>query len=959
MSHRKVRVLGYHQPFVDVGLDAPAVTTATIAPTTSTHGVIGDIYVNTTTGISYILVQLSAGTFVWAVSSAGSGDLDQLTGDGGTATPVAGIINLAGGTNLTTVAGGAAVTFNMDAAITLATSVASPIYTSAAALDINVAAGSDITIQMGDAAGANVIDFEDSGGATVATLDSDGTLTVVEMDGAIGANTPTTGVFTTATANTSVIAPLYTAGAGVDTLVEAVAGQDIVLNMADNAGATSVLFTDSDNATVFSVNSDGDLPNLGAITTIGAFTQTGGAVNIGMDNLGSAINIGGGNVIKALAIGGGAAAHTLALGGVNAGAMALDTAAGISLDSATASNFTVTGAADLAIGSTAGGLDLTSGEAAVDAISLDATNAAGGVTIAAGTNGILIGNQADCTTLAFGDQAPGATRTITIGGGTVIVAAVTDTIDIAPDGATTNANSIKTVNINAGTVDVGEVLTNIASGTVTSGTHTTEIATGNRAAGTMLLNVMTGTGTKIANLGNADAATTFNVDAIVAINTDVNAAVTINTGTATGATTIGSATAGAFSVDTAADFSINADDASTISVTAGTLDIDSTGDLSLNSSAGVLNFGDDDIDQAMNIGSAGERVMTIGNVQGVTAVNVNVGTGNFALEGNVASTYDISSTGVNTGLCRFASGTGARTVELAGGGTGIKVVNIAAAATADVVTIGTNTGAGSLTLAAGTGDITMTGTVKEVTSEFTTRSGDSITFTQGPTTCSADNGGGVATGATSDVNLLGFQEGIIMEQFVIGAAQTIIKPVMTATGLLVSGDLTNIEGYEYSWGATRANSRHSFTINTSPAFFIEWSFRADDISGLEPCLFGFRRTQAYQTQGNLANYTDFVGYGLVDAVAGGDAVIQTQVNTGGINSTDTNDPWADSATHTLAVLVSGAGVVTFTFDGGAPTATQVFSFDAGDVVHPFMRHEFNAAIPDAIEWLSVKVGFQA
>ena len=253
----------------------------------------------------------------------------------------------------------------------------------------------------------------------------------------------------------------------------------------------------------------------------------------------------------------------------------------------------------------------------------------------------------------------------------------------------------------------------------------------------------------------------------------------------------------------------------------------------------------------------------------------------------------------------------------------------------------------------------MTGTVKEITSEFLTRSGDSITFQQGPTTCSADNGGGVATGATSDVNLLSFQEGIVMEQFVLGAGQTIIKPTMTATGLLVSGDLVTTEGYEYNYGAARANSRHSFTIGTSAAFFMEMSFRADDISGLEPALFGFRITQANQTVGNLANYTDFVGYGLNDGVAPGDGVIQTQLNTTGLVNTDTNDAWADAATHTLAVLVDASGNVTFTFDGGAPTATQAFQFDNGDVVHPFWRHEFNAALPDVIEWLSLKVGFQA
>ena len=198
-----------------------------------------------------------------------------------------------------------------------------------------------------------------------------------------------------------------------------------------------------------------------------------------------------------------------------------------------------------------------------------------------------------------------------------------------------------------------------------------------------------------------------------------------------------------------------------------------------------------------------------------------------------------------------------------------------------------------------------------------------------------------------------------MEQFVLGAGQTIIKPVMTATGLLVSGDEVTTEGYEYNWGAARANSKHSFTIGTSAAFYLEFSFRADDISGLEPCYCGFRITQANQAVGLIANYTDFVAYGLNDGIAPGDACISTQLNTGGLINTDTNDAWADTATHTLRINVSAVGVVTFTFDGGAPTATQAYTFDNGDVVHPFFRHEFNAALPDAIEWISCDCGFQA
>lgn len=68
----------------------------------------------------------------------------------------------------------------------------------------------------------------------------------------------------------------------------------------------------------------------------------------------------------------------------------VDTTGAISLDSAAASNFTVTGAFDLTASSTAGSVVINAGEAAVDAITLTTTDSAGGIDINAGTGGITV-----------------------------------------------------------------------------------------------------------------------------------------------------------------------------------------------------------------------------------------------------------------------------------------------------------------------------------------------------------------------------------------------------------------------------------------------------------------------------------------------------------------------------------------------------------------------------------------
>jgi hypothetical protein len=359
--------------------------------------------------------------------------------------------------------------------------------------------------------------------------------------------------------------------------------------------------------------------------------------------------------------------------------------------------------------------------------------------------------------------------------------------------------------------------------------------------------------------------------------------------------------------------------------------------------------------KTINIGAAASAdVITIGDATGAGSLDLVAGTGNFSLEGNVATTYTISGAGVNTGLITIGGGTGAQTLNMMNAAGG-KTVAIATGAGANAVTIGSANTTSALTLQAGTGDITMTGTIKEATTEFVTRSGDFITFEMSPLGQSNANTGVAPTGAGGDVNLLTFQEGMIMEQFMIGT-QTIIVPRMDATGLLASLDLTATDGWELNYGAARANSRHSFTIGTDLAFFFELRFTLADVSGCEPFYFGFRRTQANQAA--FGNYTDFVGYGVNNLVAGGDCVIGTRLNSGGINSTDTNDAFGDGTTHTLQVLVSAAGVVTFTFDGAPPTATQAFTFDNGDVVHPWIHNLFGAAAPGNIHLQWLKIGYQ-
>jgi len=888
----------------------------------------------------------SSGDAIWVLASPGSSDVDQLKGDSGTATPAGGIINILGGTNVTTVGGsptGDDLTVNLDAAITLATSITTPLITSAAAMDINVAAGSDITIQMGDAAGANVIDFEDSASATVASLDSNGTLTVVNMDGIIGATTPAAGTFTTVTGNTSVTAPLFTANAA-DALVQAGGANDVVVRLGDNAGATFFRVQDSDSADQVTIDSDGAMSALTGITVSGA------AVSLNDNsNFATTINTG-------------TSTGTVSIGSANAGAITIDSGAGVSIDGATASNFTVTGASeDLTLGATGGsinivateadaqailidasdaaggidvdcgtggfdllatggafsidgqaasnitvtsaGLDLslqgvgcavnmTSTEAQNDAIHIEASAANGGVQIYAGTGGVQIGDEADCAGITLGNIAPTQGRTIVIGSGTVVTAAVTDDISIGDGGATTNADSIKHVDINNGGVTTGVVRTYIMGGAVTSGTHTLELSAGNVAAGTATVNMSTGTGTKTVNVGNADANTTVNIDAITNINTDVNAAVAINTGTSTGTVTIGNV----------------ANSGAMVLGSSSTLDVDTAGQIQINSSGSTIDIGNDAVAQNMNIGTgAAARVITVGNASGASQIDLNCGTGG---------------------------------------------VNVGTSATAHTTTVGSTNTTSGLVLQAGTGEITVTGTVKQIDAELMGQSGIYVpTFTQDAVASTAANTGGVPTGNTGDVNLYAMQSGAVMQGFVVGAGQTILQPIMGANGLIISADQTNTEGMEYNF------PYHQYTIGTSAAFAFELDLYINDMDGAAPYVFGFRKTEA--NNADWTAYDTLASMGMIAGTSTTNVVLATELNGGGQTITNTTDAWGgDGSTNTLRVLVDASGNVTYTINGAAPSVTAAFQFDNADVVIPFIRIGHSASATD-VAITGMRIGYQA
>jgi len=146
------------------------------------------------------------------------------------------------------------------------------------------------------------------------------------------------------------------AGAGEDIDIIAT-GSSINLSSTENAALAITLNTNGGvSETIRARNQQGTgVASIELTSTAGGLTLAGGLGTADAVNI-TASTVGGGIDIDA-----------------STGGVIVDTTGGISLDSQAASNFTVTGAFDITVQSTAGSILLNAGEAVTDAINIDST----------------------------------------------------------------------------------------------------------------------------------------------------------------------------------------------------------------------------------------------------------------------------------------------------------------------------------------------------------------------------------------------------------------------------------------------------------------------------------------------------------------------------------------------------------------------------------------------------------
>lgn len=554
-------------------------------------------------------------------------------------------------------------------------------------------------------------------------------------------------------------------------------------------------------------------------------------------------------------------------------------------------------------------------ETAGTALTLAADNSADAVILGGGTSAraITIGQDAAAHTVAIGQAAAGAI-TVDTAAGVSIGAATASDFTLSGAGADLSLVS-----------GAGRVIVN-----------------GEEAAANAitLLSAAGGLDADVAlqmNLDSSQAAS----DAIVISASDAGGGIDIDCGT------------GGLAMDSTGAFSIQGAAASDVSVSGAGIDV------SVVSAAGrvVLN-GEEAADDALRLVSAAggldcDVALQLSLVSSEAAadaivvdasdagggIDMSAGTGGIDIDASGAVSINSSGAAINVGNDAVA-----------------QAVNVGTGAAARTVTVGSTTTSSALVLQSGSGDITFTGTVKEIDAEFLYSSGTDLTVSQSPLLQTNGSSGAAPTGSNGDLNLMYMQDGCLMEQFIIGA-QTIIAPRMTANGLDIALDNTSSEGAEYNFGA-RSNAKHVYTIGTDAAFFAEATFYVEDISGCLPLVIGFRKVEA--NNATIASYTDYAAIGLYDTTSSTNVVMLTELNSGGQTATDSTDAWGgDTSAQSVGIYVSAAGVVTFTVGGSAASTAPSFTFDSGDEVMFFCHFLNGGDVAGEVALSSLKIGYQA
>ena len=215
----------------------------------------------------------------------------------------------------------------------------------------------------------------------------------------------------------------------------------------------------------------------------------------------------------------------------------------------------------------------------------------------------------------------------------------------------------------------------------------------------------------------------------------------------------------------------------------------------------------------------------------------------------------------------------------------------------------------------------------------------------------------LSDGSTEEQVSLQFPDGLNLNAAYMGAC-TVDAPTGTSLGMTWEQADTDNLGYQFVMchrSFKGIDGVDSFTIGSTPAFYMKHKLKIGTVGSLDYCMAGFRLKSQTHVADPKATYTD---YACLD-VDNGNVKVETALNNSTATPTDSTDNWADGEVHTIEVYVSAAGVATFKLDGVAPTVnTHTFTFDDGDIVTPFFVALKDAGAGADVVHIRLEVGLQ-
>lgn len=700
------------------------------APTTQDAGEVGVTWIDKTNNDAYFLTSVSPGqVYNWINAGGGSGTFSAVTVNPGNLTVTAGNFEVSAGqvafgtmghgVLFTDASGIVSYNNGTDGQVIIAGTGVAPTFAS-------ITAGAGITVTSGSnsleiaATGATASTFVTDVGGPVSPLAGATTIaggTNVSTDGSV-ANTITFNLTDDIVAAASLTATNdFTMSAGTFT-----ATSD------DNAAQAIYMHADAGTLETIDIHSDQgtDAASIYVHSDVGGLTFTSGlasadAININASDAAGGIDIDYGTGGLSIVGANGAANIETGTGALNLGA---DAAAH------TVTIGSVTGAASTVIQSGTGNTLITStDDILIDAVGVVEINSSAS-TLGLGTDAVAqninIGTGAAVRVLTCGNTSGASSFVVDCGTGGVSIgesATIHDTVI----GGTTGASALTLqAGTGATTITAGGILDVNATGDVT--VDTTGVIELNSTAGALGfgndadafgINIGTGAAARDVVVGNITGTTSFTLnvgtgDCLLATSA-TDHTTTLGSVTGVSALTLQSGT-GATTVTAGGILDLNVAGDITIDGAASIFDLSVTGAVTIDSSGAAIGVGVDDNDFAINIGTAGERAIGIGNAVGATGVTLTGGSTNgivLASSGNIkltpaTDTQASAAVTLNakvgvatfTGLTTAAAGTQDLTLtnsEISEGSGVIVTVSNLGANDAQMIVTRTLTAAGSMT----------------------------------------------------------------------------------------------------------------------------------------------------------------------------------------------------------------------------------------------------------------------